>query len=248
MQRKRKGQEKRLLEIPWDKRAIFLKRPNRFLGICEDPDTGSQLKVHVRDPGRLRELLFKGNEVLVRKASNPDRKTKWDLIAAKGQGDDWILVNSGFHSKLASMILADEELSPFGPASDIRPEVKVGESRLDFVINLKENSATQPIYIEVKGCTLEQGGKALFPDAPTKRGTRHLHELIRLVDADKRAAVLFLIFCQAVSCFDANKATDPEFHRALYEARERGVEIHPIKLAYKDGYIWYKGEVGVCSR
>ncbi len=245
MQKRINEPEKRLLEIPWDKRAIFQKRPNRFLGLCTDPQDGSHIEVHVRDPGRLRELLFPGNEVLIKRASNPARKTKWDLIAARGEDGSWILVNSGFHSQIASSILSRRELSPFGKAIEIRPEIKVGDSRLDFALVL-ENSET--IYIEVKGCTLQKKGVALFPDAPTLRGTRHVNELVRLVEKGKRASVLFLIFCQGVRCFDANRDTDPNFYNALYSAMDKGVEIHPINLEYKDGFIWYKDKVEFCSK
>ncbi len=233
---------KRLLEISWDKRAIFLERPNRFLGICQDPNTNEELKVHVRDPGRLTELLFKGNEVLLKRGKNPKRKTRWDLIAARSMGK-WVLVNSGFHSAIASLIFNDKEISPFGRVLSLQPEVKVGKSRLDFLLFIEKG---KKIYIEVKGCTLQKNGKALFPDAPTQRGRRHLLELADMVEKGSRSAVVFLIFCPNVSCFDANGRTDPAFYETFYHVIEKGVEVYPICLEYKGSFVWYKKEIELC--
>ncbi len=237
---------KRLLEISWDKRAIFLERPNRFLGLCRELDgAGRQLEVHVRDPGRLRELLFEGNEVLLKKAARKRRKTGYDLVAARSSGSRWVLVNSGFHSQIASMIFRDQRISPFGPVHYIKPEVKAGKSRLDFFLGLE---AGREMYVEVKGCTLEKKGVAFFPDAPTERGRRHLLELMDATKQGFGAAVVFLIFCPLAYCFEANIHTDPKFHRCLYMAMEQGVEVHPLHLEYKDRFIWYKREIEICSR
>ncbi len=233
---------KRLLEISWDKRAIFLERPNRFLGICQDPSTNENLKVHVRDPGRLRELLFKGNEVLLKRSQNPKRKTRWDLVAARSMGK-WVLVNSGYHSAIASLIFNNQEISPVGQVVSLKREVKVGKSRLDFLLFLEKG---EKIYIEVKGCTLQKNGKALFPDAPTQRGRRHLLELADVLENGFRSAVVFLIFCPQAECFDANGQTDPSFYETFYQVIEKGVEVYPICLEYKGSFVWYKKGIGLC--
>ncbi len=244
MLRKRKEPMKRLLEIPYDKRAIFVKRPNRFLGICSDTQSGQELKAHVRDPGRLRELLYPGNQVLLSKANKEGRKTDWDLIAARSDSGHWVLVNSGFHSTIASKILSDSEISPLGQIKSIKPEVKVGKSRLDFLVTLRKD---KKVYVEVKGCTLEKDGRALFPDAPTERGRRHLMELGELVDKGYMAMVVFLVLCPHVECFDANKETDPYFFNTFHRILRQGVRVYPVCLEYKDGFIWYKREIGICN-
>ncbi len=236
---------KRLIEVPWDKRAIFISRPNRFLAICSDTEEGGELMVHVRDPGRLKELLYPGNTVLLKRAKGQTRKTHWDLVAAKASSGRWVLVNSGFHSAIATSILLDSQLSPFGKARKIQPEVRVGHSRLDFLIDIENN---EKIYMEVKGCTLVKEGTALFPDAPTKRGRKHLLELLALRKKGYRACVMFLILCPGAGCFDANNQTDPLFYETFYHVIEQGVEVYPVGLEYKDGFIWYIKEIAICSK
>ena len=231
----------RLVQVTWDKRAVFLERPNRFLALAQiNGDTKVQ-KVHVRDPGRLKELLFPGNELLVKYAGKPGRKTSWDLMAAKFQGE-WIPLNSGLHPAIARAILENPEISPFGAVCSITGEVKYGKSRLDFLIQTVND---EKIYIEVKGCTLMKGQTALFPDAPTARGRRHLQELMEIRKTGIRSAVVFLIFQGRSRAFQANRRTDPEFAKVLSEAAGNGVEIYPVLLEYRHDIIWYKSIIPV---
>ena len=234
---------KRLIDIPWDKKVAFIKRPNRFLGICQDKATNQEFKVHVRDPGRLKELLYPGNMVLIKKAEKKDRKTKWDLIAASSQKGEWVLVNSGFHSHIAQSIILDPDISPFRRVQGIEREVNVGGSRLDFCL---VHNHGRKVFIEVKGCTLEKDGRALFPDAPTTRGNRHVLELLDLSRQGYGAAVMFLIFCPGVYCFAPNWETDPLFSKSLERATRQGVEVYPICLKYKDKSIWYNQKIDLC--
>ncbi len=236
---------KRLIKIPWDQKALFIKRPNRFLAICSDIRDGRELKVHVRDPGRLKELLYPGNQVLLKRACGRKRKTKWDLIAAMASSGKWVLVNSGFHSAIAASIILDRQLSPFGMVKGLRPEIKVGRSRLDFLVDLENKGR---VYLEVKGCTLVKEGIALFPDAPTERGRRHLVELSSLVQEGYRACVMFLILCPEADCFDANIRTDPLFYRTFYDVVRQGVEIYPVGLEYRNNFIWYIKEIDICRK
>ncbi len=233
---------KPLFEIPWDKEAIFLERTNRFLAICNIEGQSGSVKVHVRDPGRLKELLFPGNRLLLKRAKGKPRKTSWDLISALSQdGKSWVLVNSGFHSSIASAIFEDEEISPFKGIREIKKEVKFESSRLDFLLTLE---SFERIYIEVKGCTLERSNIALFPDAPTERGRRHLKELIKIrEEKGERSAICFLIFCPNVNYFSPNWNTDREFSRTFYEAIKKGVECHPFLLEYKKGMVNFLREI-----
>ncbi len=236
----------RLIHIPWDQKAELSERPNRFLAIArplghEPRKARDIIKAHVHDPGRLRELLFPGNEILLRYAARAGRKTDWDLVAARN-GNEWILVNSGFHSAIAEAILNNRHISPFGPLSALRSEVKYGSSRLDFLISTPED---EKIYIEVKGCTLVRGNTALFPDAPTIRGRKHLEELMSITRQGCRAAVIFLIFGKGGRSFRANGETDPGFAETLYLAQNMGVEIYPLRLEYREDIIWYKSELPV---
>ena len=107
------------------------------------------------------------------------------------------------------------------PGSQIRPEYKVGASRLDFFIETGDAC----VYLEVKGVTLEENGVVLFPDAPTQRGTKHLQTLTRLAQEGYRACVLFVIQMQGAAYFTPNRRTDPDFADALEAAAAAGVEL-----------------------
>ncbi len=229
-----------LISVPWDRKAVLISRPNRFLAIAKlaDPGIKETLKVHVRDPGRLTELLFPGNQLLLKYAAGPGRKTEWDLVAAR-HDRKWIIVNSGLHPSIARAIIENKGISPFGKVNAVRPEVKYGRSRLDFLITV----GTRNIYTEIKGCTLasKDGLVAMFPDAPTDRGRRHLEELIAVRHQGDRAAVIFLVFRSNCRIFMANSNTDPAFANKLRKAQENGVEIYPVLLEYRHDKIWYKG-------
>ena len=230
----------KLMDIPWDKEGIFIDRPNRFLGVV---DIGGEImKVHIHDPGRLKEILYPGNRVLLRYAPSKNRKTSWDLLAGKVESQ-WVFVHSGFHRKFAEKIFCIPEISPFKDVTELRAEVSYNKSRLDFLIT---TSNKERIWIEVKGCTLAKNGVALFPDAPTTRGRRHIEELIQLRERGERAAIIVLVFRCDVNCFAPNCETDPEFCRAFSKGIERGIEIYPLMLRYEEGKVFYTHRISVC--
>ncbi len=234
-----------VMEISWDAKANFISRPNRFLGIVDitspKKNQKKKEKVHVHDPGRLKELLYSGNDVLLSYASNPNRKTKWDLIAALYDGN-WVLVHSGFHREIAQCIIGNGTLSPFKKVKDIKPEARFGNSRLDFLLTRKNEKKR---WVEVKGCTLAEDGIALFPDAPTIRGTRHVRHLIEAKERGDDAAVLILVFRHDAKCFAPHSKTDLDFAEAFYSALDVGIEVHPIKFFYRDGIINYMGKIPI---
>ena len=221
----------RILEISWDAQAIFLSRPNRFLGVVKLVTPVSEYleeKVHIHDPGRLKELLYPGNSVLLKREDGKGRKTKWDVIAAQC-GEEWVFIHSGYHRAIAEEIVKKEELNPFGMLRGWKAEVKMGSSRIDFILNLMEGGE---LALEVKGCTLAKGGVALFPDAPTERGKRHLESLMKYRKRGKRAGLLLLVFRSDAVCFSPNWETDPKFAETFKKAVEAGVEIYPLLLNY----------------
>jgi sugar fermentation stimulation protein A len=234
----------RLTEIQYDTEAIFVSRPNRFLAHVDiiSPEDEKAVKVHVHDPGRLKELLYEGNRLLLKKADNFKRKTAYDVVAAEYQGYT-ILINSAYHRKISEKIFSHEEISPFGKINGIRAEVPYGKSRFDFLLT---GDSGEDIWVETKGCTLTIDGKAQFPDAPTTRGRRHLEELMKIREEGKRAAVVFLVFRPDSICFGPKRDTDPEFSNTLEEAYRQGVEIYPLLLEYKDGIIYYKKVIELC--
>ncbi|MGA1822744.1 MAG: DNA/RNA nuclease SfsA [Thermoplasmatota archaeon] len=226
----------------------FADRPNRFLALVDiASENGEVLKgerVHVHDPGRLKEILIRGAELAVKKVDGPHRKTGWDLIAGKVD-DMWVLVHSGYHRAISEALLGDPDINPFGTVEDLKAEVSFGRSRMDFLMNMDDGSR---VVVEVKGCSLTIDGAAIFPDVPTTRGTRHLRELISLLDEGYRSGVLFLVFRKDSECFHPNEDTDPAFAEAFREAVDAGVEIYAVLLSYDGRSILYHGEIPVCGR
>ena len=231
-----------LLKLPSLQRAEFLKRLNRFVGTARIQ--GRQQKIHIADPGRLNELLYTGNTIMVKPApKDSSRKTAWSLMAARGE-NGWVLLNTFLHRRIAENILRDPEISPFGELKSFRAEVTPEgfKSRFDFLLKPKSSA---PVWLEVKGCTLLKGKTALFPDAPTTRGTRHMLELKELSGRGEGAAVMFLVFPQGAECFAANGDTDPDFHEAFGNAQDSGVEVFPLRLDFDGERVLFQRKLPV---
>ena len=186
----------------------FCTRPNRFVAHVELK--GQEEICHVKNTGRCRELLVPGARVYLERGRNPGRRTAWDLIAVEKDGR---LIN--MDAQAPNRVFAEWARERY---ADVHPEVRYGQSRLDFCLDGQH-------FVEVKGVTLEQDGRCRFPDAPTERGTRHLHELIRAVEEGYRATAFFVIQMADAEDFSPNDETDPAFGVALRQAAEAGVEI-----------------------
>lgn len=229
--------EKKIFEIGETEEGIFLERPNRFLAKVR-LKSKEEVLVHVHDSGRIKELLYKGNVVKIRKAKNiQKRKTKWDLVSAKAIDGEEILLNSSFHRYISENILKDEKISPFGKIDYLKAEVKHGHSRIDYLINKQG----QKIWVEVKGVSLGENKKAIFPDAPSIRAVKHLETLMEIIEESKkkeRACIFLLVFVDA-NIFLPNDKTDKLFTEKFYQGMDRGIEVIVIQLKIKNNWIYY---------
>jgi len=207
--------------------AVFLRRPNRFIIIAETSE--GLVTAHCPNPGRLQEILIPGKRVLLEKSQNPQRKTKYSLAGAYYKGK--VIPMNSVKANAAAEILFLPKLFP--DAQMIRKEYSLGKSRFDFFI-VKGKSK---ILIEVKACTLVYEGTAMFPDAPTERGTRHVLELKSFADKGYEAVVLFVIMHGDACRFVPHIHTDPVFSAALAEASEK-ISVKAVSLATdKEGRI-----------
>lgn len=194
--------------------AVFLSRPNRF--IAHVLVEGEEVVCHVKNTGRCRELLRPEARVWLEKGTNPKRKTAYDLVAVeKGRR----LVN--MDAQAPNKIFGEWALRLEAGIRSVRPEVAFEDSRLDFLLETEQGRH----YVEVKGVTLEEGGHVFFPDAPTERGVRHLHTLMRAVEQGHRATVFFVVQMADVLDFSPNDSTDPAFGQALRQAAAAGVQV-----------------------
>ena len=196
--------------------GVFLSRPNRFIAHV-DVDGRTEV-CHVKNTGRCRELLVPGAAVWLTESANSARKTRYDLVAVQ-KGERLINMDAAAPNRVFGEYLAAGLLLP--SPTLIRPETRFGDSRLDFYVESRESRA----FCEVKGVTLERDGAALFPDAPTERGVRHLGELARCVEAGFSAWAVFVIQMEGVDYFAPNRETHPAFADALRAARDAGVHL-----------------------
>ena len=195
----------------------FLRRPNRFIAHVETED-GLQI-CHVKNTGRCRELLVPGAAVYLEKAANSARKTAYDLIAVE-KGALLINMDAQAPNRVFQEWAAQGHFLP--DLKSIQPEYHYGESRLDFALTTEAGLH----LVEVKGVTLEENGVVRFPDAPTARRVKHIHELQRAVREGMGATLFFVIQMHGVDRFSPNDATHPAFGAALREAAAWGVQVY----------------------
>ncbi|MBQ7354566.1 MAG: DNA/RNA nuclease SfsA [Clostridia bacterium] len=196
-------------------RAVFLSRPNRFIAYCRLAG-GEEIRCHVKNTGRCRELLVPGCTVLLEKSQNPNRSTLYDLIAVY-KGERLINMDSTAPNRAAAELLPQL----YEGCTFFRSEYQWGDSRFDFYLERGDERR----LIEVKGVTLEADGHTRFPDAPTLRGLKHVEELIAARGQGIAATLLFVIQMKGVVDFSPNDETQPAFREALCRAREAGVEL-----------------------
>ena len=195
------------------RKATFLSRPNRFVAnVALD---NQEIPVHVKNTGRCRELLLPGAEVWLTEPGTPGRKYAYDLVAVRKKNGLLINIDSQAPNQVAREWLMSQGYD------QIIPEYRYGESRIDFMMRRR----SEQYLMEVKGCTLEVDGIGYFPDAPTERGVRHLHELIKAAKDCFRPMLAFVIQMDGVKTVRANTATHPEFGAALEEAKSAGVQV-----------------------
>lgn len=211
----------------------FIERPNRF--IAKVDIDGTIETVHVKNTGRCKELLIPGVKVYLSISDNPERKTKYDLIAVEKERKEKSSLLINMDSQVPNSA-AEEWLKGgnlFSEAAVIKREVKYGNSRFDIYAEDGERKA----FIEVKGVTLENNGTAFFPDAPTERGIKHIKELIAAADDGYEAYLLFVIQMKEIDLFKPNEKTHPEFVAALRLAAENGVKIIAVDSIVTPGSI-----------
>ena len=196
--------------------AVFRSRPNRFIAKVEID--GQEETVHVKNTGRCKELLVHGRTVWLEEGRNPNRKTRYDLIAVDKDG---LLVN--MDAQAPNKVFAEwaEQGNFISGLTLLRPETTWGKSRFDFYWEAGERKG----FVEVKGCTLEDDGYCRFPDVPTERGVKHLNELVSCMADGYEATICFVIQMEGMKSFSPNDATHPAFGDALRAASAAGVKV-----------------------
>ena len=204
--------------------AKFISRPNRFIANVEID--GVLTTVHVKNTGRCRELLKPGVTVYLERSDNPARKTLYDLVAVQ-KGNRLVNMDSQIPNAAA------EEWIRAGGFKDhitlLKREVTFGNSRFDLYLEYTDGEGeTRKAFVEVKGVTLEDHDVVRFPDAPTERGIKHIHELTQCIREGYEAYLLFVVQMKDVKYFEPDRVIHRDFADALRDAAEQGVRV----LAY----------------
>lgn len=204
--------------------ALLLRRYKRFLADVLLPD-GRELTVHCPNSGSMLGCQEPGSPVMLSRSENPQRKYPHTLEMVKVKRT-WVGINTALTNSLVREGIEQGRITDFGQISHIQPEVKINDrSRLDFLLQ----RGNEKIFLEVKNCTLVAGDAAMFPDAATARGTKHLRELAALSESGFSAAVLFCVQRQDAEVFSAAAAIDPLYAKTLREVQRQGVMV----LAYQ---------------
>ncbi|MHA1587212.1 MAG: DNA/RNA nuclease SfsA [Candidatus Thorarchaeota archaeon] len=218
----------------------LIARPNRFLGVVDIE--GIQVKAFIPNPGRMYELMVPGKRVYLAPATGNKRKTQYNLIGVEHAGV-LVSIDSILPNRFMKRMLCEHKLEMFSDYETVVPEPKYYDGRFDF----KLEGLNGITLIEVKSCTLVENGRAIFPDAPTTRGARHMKHLARALTekiADK-TAVVFVIQRPDVQAFSPNDPTDPEFANALRSAAMKGVKVYALKTKIVDWDLQLLSQVPV---
>jgi sugar fermentation stimulation protein A len=205
-------------------RARFVSRPNRFITLA---DTGkSTVTCHMPNPGRMWELLFPGTELFLRKTVQPGRKTPYDVVGIMRDGVP-ILLDTQYNNDTAEWLVTNHLVPGWEEWDFSRREVTVGDSRFDLLLR----KGKEPFYVEVKSCTLFSRSGAMFPDAVTERGRKHIFELAEMARNGIHTGVLFLVHWDRARWFLPDYHTDPAFAET-FEACEPFLDWKALALRW----------------
>jgi sugar fermentation stimulation protein A len=222
-------------------KGLYRDRPNRFLALVQVKNR--VLPCFLPNPGRMHELLIPGVEVFLREAEKGKRKTSYDMIGVIIDGEI-VSLDTRVPNRLVFEALKNKDIIELAEYDNVKPEYGYGNSRFDFLLkNDKERC-----LVEVKSCTLVRDGVALFPDAPTLRGQRHLMELIKAKKEGFRTCVVFIIQRTKAKLFTSNDETDPSFGKAFRDALAGGVEAYAYISEFDGKKIALREKVRIYTR
>lgn len=218
-------------------KAAFLSRPNRFTLVCEME--GRTVTAFLPNPGRLHELLLPGVPVFLEKCDLPQRALPYTAVAVE-RGGRRVVLHTHKTNDVARYLIETQALPPLRGFDLVRAEVTKGNSRFDFLLRKKDRD----MLLEVKSCTLFSRRVAMFPDAVTARGTKHLEELARLASPRTRSAVLFVIHWSGAEVFMPDFHTDLAFAETLLAVRDK-VLLIPAAVRWRDDFSILPSETKV---
>jgi sugar fermentation stimulation protein A len=210
--------------------GILHRKVNRF--IAEVLINGEMEEVHIRNTGRLRELLVPNAEVFLELSNNPNRKTRFSLVTVMKE-NRLVNIDSQAPNVVAYEAIKAGKIPEIGHVDILKREVTYGDSRFDLYYERQGKKG----FIEVKGVTLEVNDLAMFPDAPTSRGKKHVMELVEAKRDGYLTTILFVVQMQGCRAFMPNQEMDEDFATALNEASLQGLQILAYDSIIKEGEL-----------
>jgi len=207
-------------------RALFISRPNRFVLTCKVRE--KTVHAFLPNPGRLSELLLPGTPIYLEKTSNPNRSLLYTAVALERDGLR-IVLHTHRTNDVARYLIESGSVPALSEHEVVRREVTHGNSRFDFLLR----KGGQDMFLEVKSCTLFSKKVAMFPDAVTARGRKHLEELTCLAEGGASCAVLFLVHWPRSEVFLPDFHTDLEFSKAMKDAKNK-IRFFPVSVEWRE--------------
>ncbi|RJX34495.1 MAG: DNA/RNA nuclease SfsA [Desulfarculus sp.] len=204
----------------------LLRRYKRFLAEVELAG-GERAAAHCPNSGSMLGCLEEGAPVMLSRAANPARSTRytWEMIFTHG---GWVGINTLLPNRLAALAAQRRVLGIFRGATRVRREVPVGaHTRLDLLVERPAG----PLYLEVKNVTLVREAVALFPDAVTTRGARHLEALMELAGQGVQAAMVYVVQRGDAASFAPAQDIDPRYAELWRRAQAAGVNTVVLQAA-----------------
>jgi len=200
-------------------RGFLIRRYQRFLAEVR-LENDRLVTAHCPNSGSMQGCNVPGREVMLSTTDNPKRKTRytWELIHLPST---WVGVNTLTANRLVAEAANNKLIPELGPFDKLLREVQLGHSRIDFCLIRGGVS----LFLEVKNVTLVEDGTALFPDAPTARGRKHLQTLMDAIDQGHRATMFYVVQREDAQRFSPAAHIDPAYAQALRRAHRAGVDI-----------------------
>lgn len=208
--------------------ATFVERPSRFIAICHID--GQRVRAHLANPGRLHELLFPGVRLSLQPSRDPQRATRYTVVALE-RDDEVIPLDTQAANRVAASLFDHGLVPGYESAHVTRREIRHGRHRFDLQID----HAGIERFVEVKSCTLFANNVAMFPDAVTERGRQHLRSLARIARSGPRPFVLFLVHTTRARYFMPDYHTDLAFSQTFQQVGP-ALDILPIGLAWNRNF------------
>lgn len=208
-------------------KAILIDRPNRF--VVNLSIDGVLSGASLPNPGKLGELFIPGSTLYIQKMRS-EVKYPYRVIGVESAAGEVIMLDTHTNNRIAEYLIANRHIPSLIEYRVKKREVAVGHSRFDLLL---ENNQKELLYCEVKSCTLFGGQLAMFPDAVTARGKRHVEELAQMSDSGVKTALVFVIQSVYIQYFVPDYHTDPEFSETLYQSRDK-IKIIPVTAGWNE--------------